>query len=223
MWVASRSGVRRLKQLIEDMKAEAKHDFKSMHESARATSKRDSTQIISDTAKLDAHFWYDLYHDLLTMSDDSVMDEACDDPRTALLLRLRCLLYAKKYKNTEAIKTLPEAIDAYANLENAHGAVAVPSNYDGSSEAVRNPLSTGTGNSAPDSSDSAGSGSSAASDTSARVPNKSDDLDQNPLGLSQATLSLVQRAAEKRSSGNTEHAVVRSRKQSTTKRPTFTC
>merc|ERR1712146_200196 len=211
MWVASRSGVRRLKQLIEDMKAEAKHDFKSMHESARATSKRDSTQIISDRAKLDAHFWHDLYHDLLTMSDDSVMDEACDDPRTALLLRLRCLLYAKHYKNAEAIKTLPEAIEAYTNLETAHAVVTVPLNDDNTGEAVRNPLSADTGNSAAGSSDFTDPGSSAASDTS--VPTNTDtapdtrahqargitsnDLDQNPLGLSRATMSLVQQAADK--------------------------
>ena len=116
-----------MKQLIKDMMAEAKHDFKSMHASARPTSKRGSTQIIAEQAKLDTHFWYDLYHDLLTMSDDSVMDEACDDPRTALLLRLRCLLYAKHYEGTEAIQTLPAAIDAYANLEAARTGVTVPS------------------------------------------------------------------------------------------------
>ena len=116
-----------MKQLIKDMMAEAKHDFKSMHASARPTSKRGSTQIIAEQAKLDTHFWYDLYHDLLTMSDDSVMDEACDDPRTALLLRLRCLLYAKHYEGTEAIQTLPAAIDAYAKLEAARTGVTVPS------------------------------------------------------------------------------------------------
>lgn len=268
-----------MKQLIKDMMAEAKHDFKSMHASARPTSKRGSTQIIAEQAKLDTHFWYDLYHDLLTMSDDSVMDEACDDPRTALLLRLRCLLYAKHYEGTEAIQTLPAAIDAYAKLEAARTGVTVPSDADGSDEAVRNPLSAGTARAAADSSTAGGAGASPRAPDKSQAPtltpsspdklstsvservaklqtaraaagahadktaksvaagagagagaaasaqeakSTTDDLDDNPLGLSRATLSVVRQAAKKHNDDNRERVVVRSRKQSTN-RPTFTC